>query len=247
MKSGPMSTRSINAANLARLLGGPPATRPYYAAIAATLRGLVLDGRLPLRTRLPAERDLAAVLGVSRTTVTSAYDALRADGYVESRQGAGSWTTLPHGHPAVGPPRARRGPHAHRPRLRGARRAARLRRVRRRRRRGTAAPHRRPRLRTAGPGRPAPGDRRAVHRPRGADPARADPRDDRRAARPVAGAADPRTPRRPRPRRVADVPARARRAPPGPRPARARGRQRGLGPGAHRRMACGRARPGSPT
>ncbi|GLY76468.1 PLP-dependent aminotransferase family protein [Actinoallomurus iriomotensis] len=94
-----MSTRSINAANLARLLGGPPPERPYYAAIAAALRGLVLDGRLPLRTRLPAERDLAAALGVSRTTVTSAYDALRADGYVESRQGAGSWTALPNGTP----------------------------------------------------------------------------------------------------------------------------------------------------
>jgi DNA-binding transcriptional MocR family regulator len=96
-----MSVRSINAATLARLLGGPPGTRPYYAAIAGGLRGLVLDGRLPLRTRLPAERDLAAVLGVSRTTVTSAYDALRSEGYVESRQGAGSWTALPAGAPAA--------------------------------------------------------------------------------------------------------------------------------------------------
>jgi DNA-binding transcriptional MocR family regulator len=94
-----MATRSINATSLARLLGGTPPERPYYAAIAAALRGLVLDGRLPLRTRLPAERDLAAVLGVSRTTVTAAYDALRADGYVESRQGAGSWTALPDGAP----------------------------------------------------------------------------------------------------------------------------------------------------
>jgi DNA-binding transcriptional MocR family regulator len=96
-----MSTRSINAPTLARLLGGPPAGRPYYAAIAGGLRGLVLDGRLPLRTRLPAERDLAAVLGVSRTTVTAAYDALRSEGFVESRQGAGSWTVLPGGAPAV--------------------------------------------------------------------------------------------------------------------------------------------------
>jgi DNA-binding transcriptional MocR family regulator len=96
-----MSSQSINASTLARLLGGPPGDRPYYAAIAAGLRGLVLDGRLPLRTRLPAERDLAAILGMSRTTVTSAYDALRAEGYVESRQGAGSWTALPAGAPAA--------------------------------------------------------------------------------------------------------------------------------------------------
>src|SRR3954466_12525588 len=94
-----MSSRSINATGLARLLGGSPAGRPLYAALARGLRGLVLDGRLPLRTRLPAERDLAAALGLSRTTVTSAYDALRAEGYVESRQGAGSWTALPAGSP----------------------------------------------------------------------------------------------------------------------------------------------------
>ncbi len=92
-----MSVRSVNAPTLARLLGGPPEGRPLYAALGRTLRGLVLDGSLPLRTRLPAERDLAAALGVSRTTVTSAYDALRSEGYVESRQGAGSWTSLPGG------------------------------------------------------------------------------------------------------------------------------------------------------
>ncbi|GAA0370122.1 PLP-dependent aminotransferase family protein [Actinoallomurus spadix] len=89
----------INAASLARLLGGTPEGRPLYAVLARDLRSLVLDGRLPLRTRLPAERDLAAALGVSRTTVTAAYDALRAEGYVESRQGAGSWTALPAGSP----------------------------------------------------------------------------------------------------------------------------------------------------
>jgi DNA-binding transcriptional MocR family regulator len=94
-----MAVRSINAPTLARLVGGPPEDRPLYAAIARTLRGLVLDGRLPLRTRLPAERELAGALGVSRTTVTAAYDALRSEGYVESRQGAGSWTALPGGGP----------------------------------------------------------------------------------------------------------------------------------------------------
>jgi DNA-binding transcriptional MocR family regulator len=95
-----MVSRSISAPALARLLDGRPPARPYYAAIARALRGLVLDGRLPLRTRLPAERDLAASLGVSRTTVTAAYDALRDEGYVESRRGSGSWTALPSGGPA---------------------------------------------------------------------------------------------------------------------------------------------------
>jgi DNA-binding transcriptional MocR family regulator len=94
-----MSSRSVSATTLARMLGGPPVRRPYYAELARGLRALVLDGSLPTRTRLPAERDLAIALGVSRTTVTSAYDALRADGYAESRRGAGTWTGLPAGAP----------------------------------------------------------------------------------------------------------------------------------------------------
>ncbi|MFI0479937.1 PLP-dependent aminotransferase family protein [Actinomadura sp. 9N215] len=90
-----MSTRYVSGSHLARLLGDVARERPVYAALAQAVRGLVLDGRLALRTRLPAERDLAAALKVSRTTVTAAYDRLRDEGYVESRQGAGSWTALP--------------------------------------------------------------------------------------------------------------------------------------------------------
>jgi DNA-binding transcriptional MocR family regulator len=66
--------------------------------LAAALRALVLDGRLAVESRLPAERTLAAALAVSRATVTGAYDQLREQGYVASRQGAGSWVTLPGGH-----------------------------------------------------------------------------------------------------------------------------------------------------
>ncbi|GGV21086.1 GntR family transcriptional regulator [Actinomadura cremea] len=98
---------------LARLLGDVPRERPVYAALARGVRGLVLDGRLALRTRLPAERDLAGALGVSRTTVTAAYDRLREEGYIESRQGAGSWTALPPVRMAGnGPAGAVRGPDA---------------------------------------------------------------------------------------------------------------------------------------
>ncbi|MGN6872286.1 MAG: PLP-dependent aminotransferase family protein [Solirubrobacteraceae bacterium] len=66
--------------------------------LAASLRSLVLEGRLAIESRLPAERTLAAALGVSRATVTGAYDQLREQGYVASRQGSGSWVTLPAGH-----------------------------------------------------------------------------------------------------------------------------------------------------
>jgi DNA-binding transcriptional MocR family regulator len=66
--------------------------------LAAALRSLVLDGRIAVESRLPAERTLAGALAVSRATVTGAYDQLRDQGYVESRQGSGSWVTLPGGH-----------------------------------------------------------------------------------------------------------------------------------------------------
>ncbi|GAA3978069.1 PLP-dependent aminotransferase family protein [Actinomadura viridis] len=99
-----MSTRYVSGQQLARLLGEVPPERPFYAALARAVRALVLDGRLPLRIRLPAERDLAAALGVSRTTVTAAYDRLRDEGYVESRQGAGSWTALPPTNMSMVPP-----------------------------------------------------------------------------------------------------------------------------------------------
>lgn len=87
--------RGLSGPHLARLLGEWRSGGPAYAALARALRLLVLDGRLPLRTRLPGERELAEALGVSRTTATAAYAALREEGYLASRRGAGSWTRLP--------------------------------------------------------------------------------------------------------------------------------------------------------
>ena len=48
-----------------------------------------------MRTRVPSERALAPELGVSRGTVSRAYDRLREDGFLVSARGAGSWLTLP--------------------------------------------------------------------------------------------------------------------------------------------------------
>jgi DNA-binding transcriptional MocR family regulator len=96
-------TTSVRGGQLARLLGQwhslPGRHRsPDYAALAGAIRGLLSDGRLPLGVRLPAEREIAESLGVSRTTVTAAYRSLRESGHLTSRRGAGSWTTLPTGH-----------------------------------------------------------------------------------------------------------------------------------------------------
>ncbi|WP_455571041.1 MocR-like transcription factor YczR [Actinokineospora sp. 24-640] len=86
----------MSGTRLARLLGRwQTGGRPGSTALAGALRLLVLDGRLPPGTALPAEREVATALGVSRTLVTTAWDALRADGLVRTRRGAGTWTALP--------------------------------------------------------------------------------------------------------------------------------------------------------
>lgn len=57
---------------------------------------LIVDGRLPVDSRLPSERALAGALRVSRTTVTAAYTELRQDGFLHARRGARSTVALPH-------------------------------------------------------------------------------------------------------------------------------------------------------
>ncbi|OIV38692.1 hypothetical protein BIV57_04680 [Mangrovactinospora gilvigrisea] len=98
---------SLGPAGLVRLLGAwrnadgeAPRGGASYRALAAALRGLVRDGRIALHVRLPAERSLAAALGVSRTTVAAAFELLREDGYLISRRGSGSYTALPDGRSA---------------------------------------------------------------------------------------------------------------------------------------------------
>src|SRR6187431_1634442 len=97
-------TSTIGSSQVGRMLGdwrgtrGPGATRlPEYAALATTVRAMLRDGRLPLGVRIPAERELAGSLGVSRTTITAAYRELRGSGHLSSRRGSGSWTALPAG------------------------------------------------------------------------------------------------------------------------------------------------------
>jgi len=88
---------SISARSLALLLDNwRGADKAAYSALAERIRLLVLDGRIGLDTRLPAERDLAAQLDVSRTTVSATYAELREAGYLESLRGSGSVAKLPH-------------------------------------------------------------------------------------------------------------------------------------------------------
>lgn len=86
----------VSGRRLAELLGNwrTPGSRAGAADLAEGVRLLVLDGRLPAGTRLPAERELADAVGVSRTMIGGAMDRLRESGLIASRQGSGSWIRL---------------------------------------------------------------------------------------------------------------------------------------------------------
>ncbi|HVE55097.1 MAG TPA: GntR family transcriptional regulator, partial [Ramlibacter sp.] len=60
-----------------------------YRQIAEQLRGLIAQGEFEPGSRLPAERDLARQLGVSRPSVREALIALEVEGWVEVRIGSG--------------------------------------------------------------------------------------------------------------------------------------------------------------
>ncbi|MFF9051869.1 PLP-dependent aminotransferase family protein [Streptomyces erythrochromogenes] len=94
--------RTIGSRQLAALLPADVLARPGYRSLAEAVRTLILDGRIALHVRLPAERELAEAVGASRATVTGAYDLLRESGYVRSWRGSGTWTELPDGHRPVG-------------------------------------------------------------------------------------------------------------------------------------------------
>lgn len=84
----------ISARALAEALGGWRGPGPAYEALADGIRLLCLDNRVAPRTALPAERELAVALGLSRTTVAATYRSLRESGHIESLRGSGS-VTLP--------------------------------------------------------------------------------------------------------------------------------------------------------
>jgi DNA-binding transcriptional MocR family regulator len=78
------------------VLGSWRAGGPVHRCLADGLRLAILDGRLALDARLPGEREVAVVLGVSRTTVTTAFAQLRDEGFLASGERSASRTSLPH-------------------------------------------------------------------------------------------------------------------------------------------------------
>jgi DNA-binding transcriptional MocR family regulator len=63
---------------------------PLYERLARAIRHAIDGGDLSPGTRLPAQRALAGMLEVSRTTVVLALDVLSQEGLVESREGSGT-------------------------------------------------------------------------------------------------------------------------------------------------------------
>ncbi len=66
---------------------------PLYLQIATALAAKIQDFTLPTGTKLPPERELAKLLGVSRTTAINAYSSLEERGLVSTRVGSGTFVS----------------------------------------------------------------------------------------------------------------------------------------------------------
>jgi Transcriptional regulators containing a DNA-binding HTH domain and an aminotransferase domain (MocR family) and their eukaryotic orthologs len=70
--------------------------RPLYLQIKEYLQKLILNGVLQAGSRLPATRELAAILKVGRNSVILAYQYLEDDGFIQTRKGQGAYVTEVH-------------------------------------------------------------------------------------------------------------------------------------------------------
>jgi DNA-binding transcriptional MocR family regulator len=68
----------------------PDSSEALYLQVAHAVEEALRAGRLRIGDRLPAERELAFDLGVSRTTVTGAYQELQARGILRGHVGRGT-------------------------------------------------------------------------------------------------------------------------------------------------------------
>ncbi len=85
--------------------------KPVYRQLEGFLRELVQTGRLAPGERLPASREMAETLRLSRNTVNQAYQALLDDGLLRAHVGQGTFVTGrallgPAAAPEQAPPRA---------------------------------------------------------------------------------------------------------------------------------------------
>lgn len=69
----------------------PDSNAPLYQTLYIHIRAAILSGELTRGTKLPSTRALAEELKISRNTVLSAYRQLLAEGYLEGREGSGTF------------------------------------------------------------------------------------------------------------------------------------------------------------
>jgi GntR family transcriptional regulator / MocR family aminotransferase len=72
----------------------PGSDVPLHRQIYEGWRDAVLNGRFAGGARVPSSRELAAILGTSRSTVTQAYEQLIAEGYLETARGSGTFVSV---------------------------------------------------------------------------------------------------------------------------------------------------------
>jgi GntR family transcriptional regulator/MocR family aminotransferase len=82
-----------------------PGARGARELLITALRDAVRSGRLASGTKLPPSRTLASDLGLARNTVAEAYAELVAEGWLASRQGAGTWVVDAAANPLPNRPR----------------------------------------------------------------------------------------------------------------------------------------------
>src|SRR5579863_2257581 len=63
---------------------------PAWRWLVAAMRDRILEGHLRPGTRLPATRDLAGQLALSRGTIIRAFEELKSEGYIEGSVGSGT-------------------------------------------------------------------------------------------------------------------------------------------------------------
>src|ERR671921_479440 len=94
-RPGPSSGRASGSRAAAWAPRALAADRPIYAALADAIADDVAGGRLRPGTRLPAQRALAARLGVDFTTVSRGYAEAARRGLVSGQVGRGTFVRAP--------------------------------------------------------------------------------------------------------------------------------------------------------
>ncbi|HEY7161196.1 MAG TPA: GntR family transcriptional regulator, partial [Acidobacteriota bacterium] len=71
----------------------PKSSEPLYLQLYKALRLKILSGVLDAGIKLPSTRSLSDRLGISRNTVSIAYDQLISEGYLEPSHGSGTYVS----------------------------------------------------------------------------------------------------------------------------------------------------------